>query len=558
MDSLTYNGQDLKAMIYAGKLWLEAHYQRVNQLNVFPVPDGDTGTNMMLTIRNAYKEIAESDSPHTGQVAKKVAYGAIMGSRGNSGTIMSQILAGLAQTLEDQAEFDPPLLIKALKLAADKAYAGVQKPVEGTILTVIRELAEEGQQWQDSNLDLTGLLEKLVARGWVSVEHTPELLPRLKEAGVVDSGGAGLMYIFEGMLRHRRGESLQLPGQSLEDIEASFAAALAHEDEAEADLLALEAEAYNYDVQFVLKGQNLPINQIRADIEAMGDSGVIIGNEGLIKVHIHVDDPGIPISYAVKFGDLEDVVVENMHLQYLALLEKQQARQEHRQVTFRPLSAGQVGVVAVAAGNGLARVLADLGVNAIVEGGQTNNPSTEEILAALRSLPTDKVLILPNNKNIFLAAKQAAEHSPDVQVRVIPTQTFAQGVAAMVVYQAEADLDKLTAQMNQAAREVLSIEITQAIRSVEIEGVAVQAGQMIGMIDTQLKAAAPDSLSLLQGLFAELDIDDYGLLTLYYGEGVKLPEAQALQAALQSEFEGLEVEVVYGGQAHYPYLISLE
>jgi hypothetical protein len=535
----------LKCLAQAGRDWLEAHYQRVNRLNVFPVPDGDTGTNMLLTIRSAYQEVAENSSLHAGQMAKGLAYGAMMGSRGNSGTILSQIWAGFAQALGDQEQFGVPGLAQALEVAAQKAYSGVQKPVEGTILTIIREVAEEAQALQHHS-DLVTFWAALVERGWQAVERTPDLLPVLKQANVVDSGGTGLMYILEGMLKAARGEALPSAQADL-NLNAEFPS---HK---EADLLALGDSAYNYDVQFVLRGQALPIESIRSNIEAMGDSGVIIGTEEVLKVHIHVDDPGVPLSYAVRFGRLEEVVVEDMQAQYQALLAKQPPP-----LTLRILAPEQIGVVAVTAGEGLARVFADLGAGGLVSGGQTNNPSTQEILAAIQQCGTRRVIILPNNKNIVMAAQQAAQQAQGVSAEVLKTTTMPQGIAAMIAYQAQGELGSVAQAMRQASQDVTTIEVTKAVRSVDLDGVTVQEGQWIGLVDGALKAAHQALDSLLEALLSALDVEDYSLLTLYYGQGITQAAAQALADSLGQTYAALEIEIIDGGQAHYPYILGLE
>ncbi len=544
----------LKSLADAGRRWLEQHMQLVNDLNVFPVPDGDTGTNMLLTMNNAYREIAEDDSPSAAHIADRLAHGAIMGSRGNSGTIMSQIWVGLAEGLRGLDTFDVTSCAGALQKAADRAYQGVQNPVEGTILTIIREVAEEAALRQAETDDLANLLEHLVRRGWEAVDRTPDLLPVLRDAGVKDSGGTGLVYVLEGMLRFTRGESFEV-APSLDD---AFEQALSSLHTPDVDLSMLADEQYNYDVQFIIKGAGLDVQRIKTDIEAMGDSGVIIGNEMTVKVHIHVDDPSQPIGYGVRLGALDDVVVENMQLQYEALLAKQGGPPEAGEIVPRQVSPGEIGVIAVAPGRGLARVLAVLGAAAIIDGGQTNNPSTEEILAAAQELPTETVFILPNNKNIILAAEQAARMSQNQTVRVLPTRTFPQGVAALVAYQADADPEMVFQDMHEAKDEVITCEVTTATRSVELDGVAVRDGQSIGLIDGQLRHAADDPLTVLFTLLDDLDLDMAELVTIYYGADVSRGQVQEVREQLAARYPELEFEAVYGGQPHYQFILSIE
>ncbi len=545
----TCDGQTLKSLAEAGKIWLEHNYKTVNDLNVFPVPDGDTGTNMLLTMQNAYREIADTNSTHAGEVARKIAHGAIMGSRGNSGTIMSQIWTGFSQALKDQALLDVPSLKLGLRAASDKAYQGVQSPVEGTILTVIREIAEAAERYEDSD-DLTVFLEYLVAAGWAAVHKTPQLLPILKEAGKVDSGGTGLMYIIEGMLKSVRGEEMISLKTDLEPETDEFQAAI------EA-LPLFEGQAYNYDVQFIIKGEGLNVAKIKADIEAMGDSGVIIGSDTLVKVHIHVDDPGIPISYGVQLGILGDVVVENMQEQYEALLKEHKANQKP-ELKLHQVEAGEIAVVAVAAGVGLARVFAELGVSGIVEGGQTNNPSTADILKAVRATQTNRVIVLPNNKKIFLAAKQAADIAEDVEIVVVPTRTFPQGVAAMLSYVPDGNLAEVAEAMTEAKDNILTGEITQAVETVELDGVSVKEGQYIGIVDGKLRQAADTLHEVVTHVLEQANLDNAELVTFYYGDALNLSDVESLLAELREKYDDLAFEMVYGGQPHYHYILGVE
>lgn len=550
------DGQTLKALAEAGKNWLEVNYERVNELNVFPVPDGDTGINMLLTMRNAYQEVAANASNNAGDIAGGLSYGAIMGSRGNSGTIMSQIWVGFADALAGRPTFNVMHAAESIRQAAEKAYSGVQTPVEGTILTIIREVADEAEVISQETTNFLTFMEKLVARAWLAVEGTPDLLPILKEANVVDSGGTGLAYILEGMLKYMRGEDIAKP-ESFED--AFEKAVMAHDAaDTDADLAAFADEEYNYDVQFVIKGEGLPVEIIKNDIEAMGDSGVIIGDSRVVKVHIHVDDPSVPIGYGVKLGILHDVVVENMQAQYEALLAQKQARQAQEVLRFQPVAAGDVGVIAVAPGKGIAKVFAELGVGGIIAGGQTNNPSTADILAAAQSLQTDKVIVLPNNKNIILAAKQAAEHSDDITLTVLPTRTVPQGIAAMVAYRPTDDIEALFEEMEESFEDVISAEITTAVRSVELDGVAVEEGQIIGLVNGQLRVAGDSIETVVFDILDEIELDEAELITLYYGDHIALPVAEKLAGQLAERYADLEFEVVWGGQPHYHYIVSIE
>ncbi|MEP7285835.1 MAG: DAK2 domain-containing protein [Chloroflexota bacterium] len=548
---VTCDGPGLKQLAAAGLAWLEQHHEAVNQLNVFPVPDGDTGTNMMLTMRAAYHEIAVNNAPDVSTIADRFAYGAIMGSRGNSGTILSQLLRGFAQSVSGKNDFDAATLAIGLRQAVKMAYKAVQTPVEGTILTVAREVAEEVESVVVETTDLKAILERAVTRARASVAYTPELLPILKKAGVVDSGGQGLTYILEGMLRYLNGE-LMTVDSVVTTNDSALANVLRSEDE----------RGYGYDVQYLLRGKNLDIESVRAVIGAMGDSMVVVGDESLIKVHIHVHDPGIPISYGIHLGIISDVVVENMQEQsedYIAM-----RTSDSTDLVEEPaltLNAGEIGVVAVAPGDGLRRVFRDLGVTSLVSGGQTMNPSTEELLLAAQSLPTDKVIILPNNKNVILAAEQAAQlanERGDRTVIVIPTKTVPQGITAMLSFTQDGKFESVVAAMQSARNNVVTGEVTIATRSVEMDGVTVESGQVIGLIDGKLTASGENVESVVHQLLDQLAENEPEVITMYYGDHVAEAEANTLAESLRGDYPDQEFDVIYGGQPHYQYILSAE
>lgn len=546
------DGQGLKALAGAGLAWLEQHQQVVNALNVFPVPDGDTGTNMLLTMRAAYKEIVHSAEHSATVIIHQFAHGALMGARGNSGVILSQLWRGFARGIDGVVAFNTREMATGLREASDTAYKGVVKPVEGTILTVAREMAEEAAQAAAETGDLREMFERVVARSRVSVANTPKLLPILREAGVVDSGGQGLAYIFEGMLRFMRGEELEIP------------AALAEEAGLQSALAPGEA-GYGYDVQFILKGHNLDVPAVRADIDAMGDSTLVVGDANTIKVHVHVHDPGVPLSYAVKQGIVCDVVVENMQEQYQQFVMNRLApapdvaglRVPAPPVLHVPTSTGKVGSVIVASGDGLARVFASLGVAAIIPGGQTMNPATEDILRATESVAAEQVIVLPNNKNIVLTAEQARELSHK-QLAVVPTLNIPQGIAAMLAFNPEASLGDNVARMQAAIQDVVCGEITTATRTVEIDGVAASAGQIIGLVNDALVTAGEDLYAVVVATLEHMRASRGEIITLYYGENVAPGDADTLAGRLRARFGQQQVEVVEGQQPHYFYILGTE
>ncbi len=559
IDSL--NGHDLKLMVAAALSWLRQHQAEINALNVFPVPDGDTGTNMTLTMTSAWNEIADVDEDNIGRLAGKVAHGALMGARGNSGVILSQILRGFARGLDSKAQMHAADIPPAMHEAKETAYKGVVKPVEGTILTVVREVAEEASIVAKETDDLLRMFEQMVQRAKSAVARTPQLLPVLRQAGVVDSGGQGLFVVLEGMLRYMKGLPVDDFARPVEGVGFAEQLTVAPHDFA-AEALSFDSN-YPYDVQFILVGDSLNVAEIRATIEAMGDSALIVGDPQTIKVHVHVLDPGIPISYGAKCGSLRDVVVEDMQAQYEAFVAGRETTATRAAPVpgvplFVPVEeVPHIGVVAVAAGDGLEKVFRSLGATGIIEGGQTMNPSTAQILEAIERSSSDHVIILPNNKNILMAAQQAAEVSRK-HVAVVPTRSIPQGVSALLALDQQATLDSNVAAMLRSAKDVITGEVTWATRDVELNGIDVREGDAIGLLDGDLVVDTSSFDEAVFWLLAEVELEDRELVTLYYGEGVDASQAQELVDKLSENYPELEFEVVEGGQPHYPYIISIE
>lgn len=545
-DASVVDGERFKQLVYAGLVWLRQHQEEINALNVFPVPDGDTGTNMVLTMQSAWEEVAGVDENSVGKVSHRVAHGALMGARGNSGVILSQIWRGMARYLDNKEWLTASDLAAALEEGVRTAYKGVIRPVEGTILTVAREAAEEASLAAGRTTDLSVVLERAVRRAWDALARTPDLLPVLAEAGVVDAGGQGLCVILEGMMRALRGEVMGEPAAVTTTVTGPVFAAEA-----------VPEEEYGYDVQFLIIGQNLDVEAIRRDIDAMGTSTLVVGDSERIKVHVHVPDPGVPLSYAVRLGSLRDVVVEDMQAQYREFV---RAREQARPAPAMMVSGApsrEVGVVAVVSGDGLEKVFMSLGASAIVPGGQTMNPSTEEILRLVESLPTPKVVILPNNGNIILAARQAQELSQK-EVAVVPTRSIPQGVAALLAFNHQADLEENAKAMARALEDVRTGEVTTATRDAKLNGVTVRQGQIIGLEDDQLVVSGDTVDEVVEALLDRMGVADLEIVTLYYGADVREEEAEALAARLQEKYPDQSFEVVYGGQPHYFYILSAE
>lgn len=556
---LSCNGQQFRELVAAGLAWLEQNHQKVNALNVFPVPDGDTGTNMLLTMRSAYGRIQNSQDGHVGRMAHELSQGALMGARGNSGVILSQIWRGLAKALRDHETFTADELATALKEGSDTAYKGVMRPVEGTILSVIRAGAEEGVDAARKSKDLRFVLERILERCQQALAHTPNQLAILKQAGVVDSGGQGLVYILEGMLRQVHGERVA--------VVTAPVVTPALPQPAQALAAPADGLEFPYDVQFILMGQELNVNTVRDTIDAMGDSTVVVGDERTIKVHVHVKDPGMPISYGISLGVITDVVVENMQMQMEEIIAPHAASpalpppMQPAQLTAGAdtltVEPGQLAVVAVAAGDGLGQIFRSLGAAAIVNGGQTNNPSIEEILQAIEALPTDKVIVLPNNKNIILAA-EAARDLTSKEVTVIPSRTIPQGISALCAWNPDSDAQATTRLMESACEDVASGEITRATRSVTLDGIDVNEGEIIGLANGKLCSADPDLLKVLNQTLETMALDERELLSIYYGQEVSEPEAKEIAAEVGSLYPDIEVELLCGGQPHYLYILGAE
>ncbi len=549
------DGYLLKWLIAAGQAWLERNMDRVNQLNVFPVPDGDTGTNMHLTMRKAYEEVDKlQNEPSVGKVAEAVSRGALMGARGNSGVILSQLLAGFAEGVKSLDSFNAEQFSDACETAVEYAYNAVVNPVEGTLLTVSREATEAvvSMVKQDPQTPLRNVLETMVAAAKTSLEHTPEKLPVLKDAGVVDSGGAGFVYVMEGMLRFLEGK----PVKEQDAVDTQQTGAVGWQDA----LVPEDEEGYGYDVQFLIHGQNLDVAQVRADIDAMGWSTLVVGDPSLIKVHVHVHNPAEPINYAIATlgAEIDDIVVENMQLQYKDYVTAREARE-----SGLVNEVEGAAVVTVVAGDGLHDLFQqDFRAAYIIHGGQTMNPSTEDFVAAVNAVPNRDVILLPNNKNIVMAANQAAKITAvNKNVQVVPSRTVPQGIAAMLGYLNAGDdieLDELAEAMREAMNEVVTAEITQATRTVTLDGVQVNEGQYIGIVDGRLTAAGDELTAIIAETLKHAVPPDSELVTLYYGEGESAESATAMCEVLADEYDDLEFEAVHGGQALYPYLISIE
>lgn len=543
---LPVDGQTLKKLVEAGLAWLRANQQLVNSLNVFPVPDGDTGTNMVLTMQSAFNEIDQLAHRGIGQMAAAVSQGALMGARGNSGVILSQLWRGFARALHDHETLNGPDLVHALAEARDTAYKGVVRPVEGTILTVAKDAAAAAAQALMTTNIPCEILALVVTAADASVQRTPDLLPVLKQAGVVDSGGKGLYFILEGMLRFVNGESLDTPTAVVQPLSAM---------NLENTMDSIEpGQDYEVVVDFVPR-EALDLPTFYAELEKIGSSIQIGEGEGMYRMHIHVptETRYKPIDYVMTLGTITKIAMENL----IAQMEGIDHKASGARIEPTAIEPGQIAVVAVSPGAGISRVFTSLGVAAIVEGGQTMNPCTKDILDSFENLPTEKVIILPNNKNIILAAQQAKEVTVK-KVVVIPSSSIPQGLAAMMQLNPDGDLDAVAAKMTNAIKDVTTVEVTTATRSVDIDGVSVEKGQVIALINGNLSISAATLEEACLKALSNAHAEDHELITLFHGEGLPIAETNRIVDVIRAAYPAQEIELQDGGQPHYQFIISIE
>jgi DAK2 domain fusion protein YloV len=539
----TVAGQDLRDMFSAAASWLEKSSADIDALNVFPVPDGDTGTNMMLTMRATMEEAYRAPDHSAAGVASAMARGALMGARGNSGVILSQIWRGLAGALENKESFTARDLADALAESAVTAYKGVSNPVEGTMLTVMKDAASAARQQVDQGEeDILCVMEAVVNAAADSVARTPGLLKVLKDAGVVDAGGQGVYTILEGALRFLRGEMEMMRRRKPQIIVSEV-----HSAPAMSQTSPVVEVPYGYCTEFLLKGEKLEPEAIRKRLEKKGESLIVVGDESAVRIHIHTLNPGAIAQFATKLGTMHQVSIRNMDEQHQDFLEMQKER----------TPAVDTAVIAVASGEGLTDVFGSLGVAAVVPGGQTMNPSTKDILQAVESTLSDNIIILPTNKNIIAAAEQV-QSLTQKKIRVVPTRTIPQGVVALLAFDYEADFKENAEIMQKALPSVKTIELTRSIRSTKINGLKIRRKQPIGLLDGELIAVGNTNLEVINQLLSRLDLEKTEVVTIYYGAEAEIPEVEHISASISEGHPHLQVEVIKGGQPHYSYIISIE
>jgi DAK2 domain fusion protein YloV len=534
----TIDGVGLKEMFTAATNWLEKIVPDINALNVYPVPDGDCGTNMLFTMRASLAEANKAADNSVSSVAQAMAKGALMGARGNSGVILSQIWRGLAKSLKTKVVINGKVFAEALSEAAATAYHALSNPVEGTILTVIKDSAKAAQDTAFDNGSLVSVLESSVAAARTAVANTPSLLPVLKDAGVVDAGGHGLYTLLEGAMLHLQGK---INGHSPQLVVSDILLAVKPVAIEQA-----EEEAYGFCTQFLLTGENLDPTQLRNQLQDKGKSLIVVGDANTIRVHVHTLEPDKVTGLAASVGTLYDIDIRNMDDQHKDFLLM------HREKTVLDAS-----VVTVVNGDGMANVFSSLGVAAIVPGGQSMNPSTMDILQAVEAVPSQNVIILPNNKNIVLTANQVISLTRK-KVKVIPAENLPQGISAMVAFTPETGFTNIVEQMTEAIVKVKALEITRATRSTRLDGLEIKEGQYIGLLDGKLYAAADKAGEVVFNLLSRIDISSVSIVTLYFGADTKDTDAEKMRQQISRKYPALETEVINGGQPHYNYIISLE
>ncbi len=538
-----YSGRQLREMFAAGMSWLEKSAPDINALNVFPVPDGDCGTNMVLTMRSILEEAYRAPDSNVSGVARAMARGALMGARGNSGVILSQIFRGLAQGLEERESFTGSDFADALAEGATMAYKALSHPVEGTILTVAREASFAGQTACAGTANLLPVMEATVRAARDSVANTPNLLPVLRQAGVVDAGGQGLYVVLEGVLKYLRGETEEMRYRRPQVVASSVPLvcnlpqlAMAKED------------PYGYCTEFVVEGHRvLNRDKIMKRLSDKGQCLIVVGDENMAHIHIHTFEPGKVIQYATSLGVLHQIKVQNMDDQH----------REFSEMTRAQSPPVDIATVAVVSGDGLVQVFQSLGVTAVVPGGQTMNPSTRELLEAVQSVPQDKVIILPNNKNIIPAAKQVPGLTSK-KVRVVPTETIPQGVAALLSFNYDADLRANASLMKEASSAVRTVEVTRAVRSTSTSRFKIRQKQAIGFVDGELTSVGESPDEVLWQVLLGLDVKGSEVITIYYGRDMRRSEAEGVADRIRQQYPDLEVELFHGGQPHYHYIASVE
>lgn len=553
----TIDTEMLRKMFLAGAANLEAKKKFINELNVFPVPDGDTGTNMTLTIMSAAKEVQALENPDMVSIAKAISSGSLRGARGNSGVILSQLLRGFTKEIKEHNEIDVNILAKACDRATATAYKAVMKPKEGTILTVAKGISQKAAELAETTDDLEAFLPDVISHAEEVLKETPELLPVLKEAGVVDSGGQGLLEVIRGAYDAFLGKEIDYAA-----IEASSGTKMVKPgQQAEADI------KFGYCTEFIIMTDK-PFTdknetEFKAYLESIGDSIVCVADDDIVKVHVHTNDPGLAIQKALTYGQLSRMKIDNMREEHQEKLirdaEKVAAQQaQAAEVKKKKEPRKPVGFIAVSIGDGMNEIFRELGVDYIIEGGQTMNPSTDDMLTAIDEVNADHIFILPNNKNIILAANQARSLTKDKDIIVIPTKTVPQGITAVISYMPEADVDANLEAMEEAVKNVKTGQVTYAVRDTKIDDKVIHEGDIMGIGDQGILSVGQSVEDTVKDMLAQLVDDDSELISLYYGQDVHEEDAEKFAQTVEELYPDIDVDVHMGGQPIYYYVLSVE
>lgn len=534
MQERLLDAETFSRAVCSGLALLAQHKEQINCLNVFPVPDGDTGTNMYLTMESAVKEIDSTSYKSIDQLAHVLAEGALMGARGNSGVILSQMFRGFAAEVQGKKVLEPKDLADALQNSVTLAYKSVIKPVEGTILTVAKALAEGARESLTQSSTILSVLEGAIWKAKIVLAQTPELLPALAKAGVVDAGGQGLVTLWEGIYKDLAGEdSIILPLQEKELVFASPQSTIVLD--------------FPYCTEFIIKGKEIPQDQVKQYLQRFGESLLVVGSDEIVKVHVHTANPGQVLDYALQFGSLHRIKVNNME-------------DQHHQVSAREKSvpgAPETAVVAIAAGQGLAEILKSLGADRVVAGGQSMNPSTQDIVSAIEAVQAGNIIILPNNKNVIMAAEQAAQLVAK-NVIVIPTRSFPEGMAALLAFDKDQPLEANRTKMAAAFQKVPTGEVTFAVRDAEIQGHSISAGDILGLVNGEIVAVGKQLIEVSLPVADAIICKEHELLTVFYGEEVSQQDAEQLLQVIENRYPDMAVELYYGGQPLYHYILTAE
>ena len=545
------NGLVLAEMIDLGSKNLAKNAEKINALNVFPVPDGDTGTNMNLSMSSGAKETAANVVANIGELGKSFSKGLLMGARGNSGVILSQLFRGMSQYIADKKEVNAKEFAEAIQNGVSIAYKAIIKPVEGTILTVAREAAEAGLKAAENTTSVVEVMEAIYAEAQASLKRTPELLPILKEVGVVDSGGQGLVCVYQGFVAALKGEKIE----GLEAVETNLVD-MQFEDDHDMDFMNPEDIVYGFCTEFTVRldkeKKEFNEDKFREDMSKFGDSLLVISDSEFVKIHVHTETPGDVFNYGQQYGELIKIKSDNMREQHREVLRKQEAKQ-----TTAPKELKEQAMISISMGAGLSKVLTSMGVDYIVEGGQTMNPSTEDIMKAIKEVNAKNIFIFPNNKNIQLAAKQAAELAEE-NVFVVESKTAPQGLAAVMVYNPQAAAEENFANMQDVLSTVSTLEVTHAVRDTNIEGVEIKKDEFMGIRNGKIVVSNLSLNTVLEELLEKSLDGDSEIVTLYLGEESTEEYTDFLEQLIEEKYPDVEVELIESGQPVYPYIIGVE